>query len=211
MALDDFWMNVRTAARLPVPQSLVDSPQLDAEAIDRALRITTAWLSPSAVAGFFEQDFSFLTDAERVRLAELHRDFLAAVTKKSQTALPAGDLIEKALPIFRGIVQALEYDRYGDPTAFRLGKLIEKAIAARRPPELAELRFNTGSDHSGDPALWIWAFLSADVSDSDEKFLETAQELRDLLDPAARQVSPDRWPYISFRSMAEQSEPVEAA
>jgi hypothetical protein len=211
MALDDFWMNVRTAARLPVPQSLVDSPQLDAEAIDRALRITTAWLSPSAVAGFFEQDFSFLTDAERVRLAELHRDFLAAVTKKSQTALPAGDLIEKALPIFRGIVLALEYDRYGDPTAFRLGKLIEKAIAARRPPELAELRFNTGSDHSGDPALWIWAFLSADVSDSDEKFLETAQELRDLLDPAARQVSPDRWPYISFRSMAEQSEPVEAA
>jgi hypothetical protein len=211
MAVDDFWMNVRTAARLPVPQSLVDSPQLDAEAIDRALRITTAWLSPSAVAGFFEQDFSFLTDAERLRLAELHRDFLEAVTKKSQTALPAGDLIEKVLPIFRGIVQALEYDRYGDPTAFRLGKLIEKAIAARRPPELAELRFNTGSDHSGDPALWIWAFLSADVSDSDEKFLETAQEFRDLLDPAARQVSPDRWPYISFRSMAEQSEPVEAA
>ncbi len=210
MAFDDFWMSVRTAARLPVPKSLVDSPRLDAEAIDRALHKTTVWLSAAAVAGFKKAHFSFFTDAERLRLAELHRDLLVAVAQKSQTALPAADLIENTLPIFRGIVQALEFDRYGDPTAFRLGKLIENAIAPRRPPELAELRFNMGSDHSGDPALWIWAFLSADVSESDEKFLEAAPALGDLLDPVARQVAPDRWPYISFRSMAEQSEPAEA-
>ncbi len=211
MALDDFWMSVRKAARLPAPRSLVDSPRLDAEAIDRALRNTTIWQSPAAVAGFVEADFSFLTDAERSRLAELHRDFLAAVTQKHQTAVPQDDLIEKTLPIFRGIIQVLEFDRYGDPTAFRLGKLIENAIASSRPPELAELRFNTGTDHSGDPAIWIWAFLSADVSESDETFLEAAHSLGELLDPIARQVAPDRWPYMSFRSTADQSEPVEAA
>ncbi len=211
MALDDFWISVRVAARVPVQQSLVDSPRLDAEAIDRALRKTNLWLSPGAVAGFVEGDFSFLPDAERSRLVALYSDFLAAVKTKNQASVPAGELIDEILPTFRGIVQALEFDRYGDPTAFRLGKLIENAIASRRPPQLAELRFNTGTDHSGDPAVWIWAFLSADVSESDDKFLEAAQELRDLLDPVARQVAPDRWPYISFRSMAEQSEPVEAS
>ena len=36
MALDDFWMSVRAAAKLPVPQALVDSPRLDADAVDRA-------------------------------------------------------------------------------------------------------------------------------------------------------------------------------
>jgi len=122
MALDDFWMSVRAAARLPVAQSLVDSPRLDAEAIDLALRKTLGWLSPGAVAGFVAEDFSFLADAERLRLAKLISDFLTAVTTKSGPAPPRGDLIEKTLPIFRGIVQALEFDRYGDPTAFRLGK-----------------------------------------------------------------------------------------
>ncbi len=210
MALDDFWISVRVAARLPVQQSVVDAPRLDTAAIDRALRKTNLWLSPGAVAGFVEGDISFLADAERSRLVGLYRDFLAAVMTKNHATDPAGELADKILPAFRGIVQALEFDRFGDPTAFRLGKLIESAIASCRPPELAELRFNTGSDHSGDPAIWIWAFLFADVSESDEKFLETAQGLRDLLDPIARRVAPDRWPYISFRSMAEQSEPVEA-
>jgi hypothetical protein len=55
----------------------------------------------------------------------------------------------------------LEFDRYGDAEAYRPGKQIERALHISRPPELAELRFNSGIDHSGDPALWIWAFLSA--------------------------------------------------
>jgi hypothetical protein len=118
--------------------------------------------------------------------------------------------VERALPLFRDIVQSLGFDRYGDAEAFRLGKLIERGIAPRRPSELAELRFNTGLDHSGDPALWIWAFLSDEVSETDARFLETAQTLQGLLHSAARRVAPDRWPYISFRSMAEQLESLEA-
>ena len=45
----------------------------------------------------------------------------------------------------------MEFDRYGDAEAYRIGKQIERALEGRRPPELAELRFNTGTDNTGDP------------------------------------------------------------
>jgi len=211
MALRDFWISVRTAAKMFAPQAIVDSPRLDAEAIERTLRGATLWLSTSAVAGFDEKDFSFLPDAERTRLAKLVTEFRTVASTVRPTAPAPNDAVEKALPLFRDIVQSLEFERYGDAEAYRLGKLIEYEIASYRPAHLAELRFNTGLDHSGEPALWIWAFLSADVSEKDEEFLATAQTLRDLLDPVARRVAPDRWPYISFRSLSEQSEPVEAS
>jgi hypothetical protein len=40
--------------------------------------------------------------------------------------------------------------------------------------------------------------------------LEAAQRLRGPLEDVARQVAPDRFPFLSFRSLKEQSEPVEA-
>jgi hypothetical protein len=211
MAFDDFWINVRSAARLPIPQSIVDSAPLDPETIERALRSTTTWLTPGAVAGFDEGDFSFLTETERTHFTRLVRDFSAKISNLSPAAPTPRDVVERSLPLFREIVESLEFNRYGDPEAFRLGKMIEKKIASHRPPELADLRFNTGSDHSGDPALWIWVFLSAEVSGNDEEFLNAASNLREQLDPVARRVAPDRWPYISFRSLVEQSEPVEAS
>ena len=112
-------------------------------------------------------------------------------------------------------VQALEFDHYGDDEAFRLGKLIEQDIEHDRPPELAELRFVTGLDHTGDPGLWIWVFLSDDVSKTDKAFLKAARRLDEYLNPIASEISrrfvPDRFPYLSFRPLAEQSMPVEAS
>ena len=211
MALDTFWISVRSAARLPGTQPIADAPRLDAEAIESALRGATRWLSPAAVAGFDEKDFSFLPDDERDHLAKLVTEFRAAVSGLKATVPATGDVVEKALPLFKGVVQSLEFDRYGDPAAFWIGKLIEHEIEPDRPAALAELRFNTGSDHSGDPAVWIWAFLNDAASENDEVFLENAQKLHEFLDPVARQVAPDRWPYIYVRSLAEQSEPVEAS
>jgi hypothetical protein len=193
------------------PRVVVDSPRLDVSRIEDMLRSTDPWLTPEVVAGFDEKDFSFLPDDERGRLARLVADFRAVAETVRPTGPAPRDAVERALPLFRDIVQSLEFDRYGDAEAFRLGKLIEREIAPHRPSELAELRFNTGLDHSGDPALWIWAFLSDEASDTDEHFLEAAQTLRDLLRSTARRVAPDRWPYISFRSLAEQLEPVEAS
>ena len=72
------------------------------------------------------------------------------------------------------------------------------------------MRFRTKLDHTGDPGLWIWAYLSDEVSEKDEDFLEAAQRLRNPLEDVAREVASDRFPYLSFRSLREQSEPVEA-
>ncbi|MGO8899741.1 MAG: hypothetical protein ACLQU5_15535, partial [Isosphaeraceae bacterium] len=65
--------------------------------------------------------------------------------------------------------------------------------------------------HTGDPALWIWVFLTEDVSKDDETFLRAAQWLPTILDPIARRVAPGRWPYLSFRPITEPAEAVEAS
>jgi hypothetical protein len=209
MAFRDFWINVRTAARLPVPPSTVDSPRFDAQTVEAILRTNSHWLTPDAVGGFDQNDVAYLADARRTSLAKLVRDFLDLTRSVRPTAATPGAL-EEALVLFRDVVLVLEFDRFGDPEAFRLGHMIEAEIAQDRQQELAELRFNTGTDHTGDPGLWIWAFLSAEASEDDERFLETAEKLRGLIDAIARRVAPERFPYLSFRSIVEQTEPVEA-
>jgi len=41
--------------------------------------------------------------------------------------------------------------------------------------------------------------------------LRAAQRLRAILDPIARRVDPDRWPYLSFGPITEPAEAVEAS
>jgi hypothetical protein len=204
-------MSVRRGAGLIAPQVTVDATKLDARAIERNLQGATLWLTPRVVADFNEADFDFLPDAERARLAELVTKFRKIASEVKPTAPATDDQVAQALPLFRDIVGMLEFDRYGDAEAYRLGKQIEQAIESYRPKELAELRFNTGPDHSGDSAIWIWAFLTDAAAESDERFLEIAQQLRGMLDSVARTVAPDRWPYLSFRSLAEQAATVEAS
>lgn len=211
MALSDFWVSIRSAAHLVAPQVTVDAPSLNPNDIERALRGATFWLTPRAVAGFIEADFEFLPDADRERLAQLVSGFRDVASGVNPTAPATDDQVSRALPLFRDIVGMMEFDRYGDAEAFRLGKKIERAIEPYRPDQLAELRFNTGSDHSGNPAIWIWAFLTDAASETDERFLENARHLRQMLDHVARTIAPDRWPYLSFRSLSEQAEPVEAS
>lgn len=211
MALSDFWISVRTAAKLFAPQVIVDAPQLDAGEIERILRGTTLWLTPGAVAGFDEKDFSFLPEAEQTRLAKLVTEFRQEASNVSPTTPVPDDALERALPLFRDIALSLGFDRYEDAEAFRLGKLIEQKLQPHWPKEIAELRFNTGLDHSGDPALWIWALLTEEVSKNDEDFLKAAHRLRAILDSIARRVAPDRWPYLSFRPITEPAEAVEVS
>lgn len=206
MSLREFWISVRTGARLLTPDAIVDAPKLDAGAIERALRQATFWLTPSLVAGFSEADFTFLTDPERARLSALVAGFQQIASQVPPTVPANEDQIERALPLFREIITMLEFDRYGDAEAYRIGKLIEGAIVGHRPAELVELRFNTGTDNTADPALWVWAFLSDEQEDD---FLRRARQVRPLLDWASRTVAPDLLPYISFRSVGEQAELVE--
>ena len=211
MALQDFWMNVRSAAGPIVRQADIDSPKLDPTEIERDLRGSTQLLTPRAVAGFDEKDFEFLPDTDRKRLAELVKDFRSLVPRLYSREPVPEDVVVRALPLFRDIILLLEFNRYEDPEAYRLGKQIEREIADLWPPELAELQFKTKLDHSGEPGIWIRAWLTEEASGTDDLFLKNAKELRHWLDPIARDVAPDRFPYLSFRSIADKAELADAS
>lgn len=201
---------MRIGARLIAPQVIADAPRLDSASIDSVLRRATSWFTPRAVEGFNEADFPFLPKEERERLVKLVSEFSEVAAKVSPTDAPP-EVVESALPLFREILQLLEFHRYGDAEAYRLGKQIEQKLQPHWPKEIAELRFKTGLDHTGDPALWIWVFLTEEVSKNDDDFLKAAQRLRAILDPIARRVDADRWPYLSFRPITEPAEAVEAS
>jgi hypothetical protein len=208
MALRDFWINVRRVTPLPAPEAVIDSPKLDAARIEQALRGTDLWLTPRAVAGYHEADFDFLPEPERQRLTRLVEGFQQIAAEIDPTAPPPQEAVEQALPLFQDIIVLLEFDRFGDAEAFRLGKQIENLIRRHRPPELVELRFQTGLDHTGDPAIWIWYLLADDAAD-EERLFQTAERARKLLDGAARSVAPERWPYVRFRTVGEHAELME--
>ncbi|HEU5116198.1 MAG TPA: hypothetical protein VFT74_05920 [Isosphaeraceae bacterium] len=208
MSLHEFWVGVRTAIEA-IPALLV-SPEPDPGDVERTLRDAA-----DAVAGFDQADFGFLPQSEQDQLRHSVTEFLDRVKAASPTAQP-GDHAPRTLPVrlltsLANINDLLDFHRYADPEAFRLGKLIEREIAhGQPPPGLAELRFRTGQDHTGDPGLWIQAYLDDHTTGSDEAFLATARKLREYLGSVARRVCPDRFPYLSFRSLAEEAELMEA-
>lgn len=210
MSLRDFWTSVRVGASFLLPHMTVDSPKLDASQIEKALRSAPVWLTPASVDGFHEEDFSFLPDEERSRLANLVRRFQQLAAQVSPNAPAAEETIEQAEPIFQQIVEMLEFDRYADDEAYRIGKQIEQAIKPHRPAELAELRFvESGLDSTGDPALWIWVILTDRAAET-PGFESKATAIRKLLESSARQVAPERWPYVRIRTESEQAELAEA-
>ena len=208
MAFQDFWINVRTGSGLRTPEHVADSVPIDADMVEDSLRRQDRWLTPRAVAGFNEADFAFLSDEERERLAKRVAEFRTATAGVSPAVSTPARVRDAAFPIFRDLVLTLEFHRYGDPDAYRVGKQIENELRRHWPPELAELRFQTGMDHTGDPGLWIWAFLTEDISREDRTFLEAANRLRGILGSVARYVDPDRFPYLSFRAIKEPAEMV---
>ena len=211
MSLKDFWISVKVAAGAITPRATVDSSKLDPDSIEQILRGTTSWMTRGAVAGFAEKDFVFLPDADRERLAKLVADFLQVVSPIDPRSPVPDEAVERARPIFQKIIQILEFDRYGDPNAYRSGKAIEREFQPEIYPEIADIRFDTGVDHSGKKVIWIWVFLTEEASESDERFLGHARKIRETLDSVARRTVPGRWPYLAFRSIAEKVEPAEVS
>jgi hypothetical protein len=71
------------------------------------------------------------------------------------------------------------------------------------PDWVRELRVETGHDASGDPALWVWVEVD-DAASTDAGFTMSVKQIKTLLENAVRTISPDRWPYVRFRTVSEQ-------
>ena len=211
MAFQDFWWNVLTAASVTRPGRIADIPRITSDDISTRLRVNNFWARPKSVSGFDESELTFLPADERKRLAELVKSFRAEVGESGMPPPATGERLERARPLFHEIVERLEFDRFADPEAYRIGKAIERLIAPDRPAALAELRFNSGGDHTGDPSVWVWAFVRETGEHDEKTFLESTDVIDPLLEEAAREVEPERFAYISYRSTLDQPEAEAAA
>lgn len=209
MALEEFWRNVRSGVRFFKYIHVSDAPRLSLAQIEAGLRADLRWLTYDRVAGYDEADFDFLPPEERQRLTRLVRQVEPVTQALPLVKPPATEQVEAALIPFRDLVQMLEFDRYADPEALRLGKRIEARIAAERPPVLAELRFNTGRDWAGGPGLWIWGYLTDDPNADPMVARPEVPALDKLLLAAADRIVRDRFPFIGFRTLGEQAELLE--
>lgn len=185
------------------------------------------WLSPNVVSDFYVDDFDFLPEADRIRLKEAVDNFRSVAEKVPPAEPTAKAQRDEARPFLMEIAKILAFDRYQDPDALRLGKLIERELARYRLDTIARLEFKTDFDHTGDPGIWIRVYLTKESSKTDDEFLENAREVRQILDAIARQVigedgrrliragrggeALERWPYISFRSIGERAKAVGAS
>jgi hypothetical protein len=181
----------------------VDSPRLDASRIERLLRGTDGWLTPKAVEGFDEDDFSFLAHRERRELTESVRRFLRVAEHVPGDAPASEEQVRDALPNFKRIVEILRPDKYADIDALKIGKQVEQIVGERLPSWVKEMVFETGSDAVGDPALWIWVEVDDRAIDG-SSLIEVFQPVRRELEHALEKIGTGRWPYIRLRSSSEQ-------
>jgi hypothetical protein len=87
-----------------------------------------------------------------------------------------------------------------------VAKAVDQVIA-NLGPEVVRVRYNIGEDWSGDPALYIRVVLSDSVAVNRKTFVDTAARIRATLRKQLRSLENwDLFPYVSFRSNAENAE-----
>jgi hypothetical protein len=208
MALKTFWLNVRTAARLAVPTVGVDSPQIEPAEIAKSLARAAVWLTPKSVAGYREEDFGFLVDDRCRELSQSVNRFREVARQVPPDAPPTEEQLERAIDSFQRILGILRFDKYADADAFEAGTRIERYLAGQLPPGVSELRFETGENSHGAPALWVLVVFKEDPH-SEDALLTNANAVRELLHAAVEELGIERWPYLRLRTEAELGEPVE--
>lgn len=202
MAIRDFWYNVRAAAGLLTHVPVADVPKLDANRIEEKLQDADVWLNSQSVGGFDERDFDFLNAEERKRLVECVRQFRSIASSVPKNTSPTPEQIAEAKPAFVEILKILRPDKYSDPDTMRIGKRIEEQVRGQLPDWVHDLRFETGNDHIGDPAVFIWAEIDDSIPQR-ETYSRSVSPVRDLLEQTVRTSFEDLWPYIRFRSVSE--------
>lgn len=198
-------MSVRTGASFVLPSATVDSPKLDATRIEAMLRGAHIWLTPKSVEGYEESDFGFLSVDERARLTQGVNDFVAVARQVPPDQPATDEQVQTALPAFRCVLEVLRPDKYGDVEALTIGKRIEQHLAGNLPDWVNGLRFETGDDANGDPAIWIWVEV-ADAAAKADVFSKNTKQVREIIEKSLRKLGIQHWPYVRFRTSSEQAE-----
>lgn len=204
MSFRDFWTNIRTSAHFLFPTVTADSPRLDTDRLEAKLRSASIWLTPKSVEGFESQDFAFLSEEERIRLGQAVAQFVALAQHVPPDEPATEEQVESALPPFQTILKIMQPDRYGDPDAFVIGKKVEQCLADQIPQWVRDLRFETGEDANGEPAIWIWVEVEDEAANA-AVFSQNTRHVRDLIATCIRKLDIPVWPYVRFRTSSEQA------
>lgn len=201
-----FFRNIQQSCRLIYWAAIADRPRLTPEWIDDMLEKNHGWLTPQTAAHYEAAAFDFLSPEELQRLTDSVGQVRAVAGELGPNDTASAEQRERAKLAFKAVLQLLEFDRFDDPEAFRLGKMIERKLAAGWPPHLDHLRFRTGYDSTEDPALWVWGYV-AQVGEYDEQtFLEWASDIRRVVAPVAREFAPEGRAFLRLRSTIDQAE-----
>ncbi len=203
MSLEAFWLHFPSSWGLFPLGSVVNSPRLDSEAIEAILDDSDYWLMHGSVKGYEPEDFAFLADDERGRLATGVKQYRAILPKARSGEEISGEERAQARSGFRAILEVIRPDKYAGIDAFVVGKKIENLVSGELPGWVREMVFETGPDSSGAPGLWIWVEVE-DHATLDRSFHDEFSSISEVLRRAAAEVCPERWAYIRLRTVSEQ-------
>ena len=203
MSLKDFWTNVRTGARLYAPSRVIsDSPRIDEAQIELALSKTEHWLTKSAVEGYDPNDFSFFPEQKRAELTRVVDQFRKIVGEVNPRGPATEEQIGRARPLFRSIVEMLEFDRFADVDAFRVGNIVE-AEPMFPSSDISDTRYRTKLDSNDYPALKIMVYLSIMKG---KPFIDRAMRVRDQIQELVFRHGQPYYPYVSTRLISDLAE-----
>lgn len=197
MDKEQFLENVRAAADYLSPAFHVNGIRLNPEHLSELLRERLFWLTPAAVEEFDPDDFGELSDEARERLARDVEAFRAIAEQASAEKSPSKDQVREASAHFISILSTLQRHLEG----FNL----YHALKQRAFPEIVrDFAIKIGDDSTGDPAVWVWVILAEPVEGP--RIVEILREMQTGVDAVLRRLKIDRYPYIRFRTEAEQRE-----
>jgi hypothetical protein len=201
MALWEFLDNLGIVYRqFQLMQVDLNAKKWDSAEIKELATKSESWLTPQAVEGYDREDFEFLSKDEQQRLHASVTTFVAACTDRK----PIERRVEAALGALAQIIEIAHPDRFADSDALRVGKRIEQWAKPALPAWICELKFETGSDSSGEESIWIRAIVDGDRME-DPAFVVESESARRILFSAAQRYADKRWPYISFRSRVDET------
>lgn len=201
-----FWKDVDRATRFAWSDAVADRPLLTPQDIEKQLVTRNQWLWSHVFDYFREEEFHFLPAEELMLLSNAVRQVRAVASEMNLDGVATPDQLNRARVDFGKIVSLMGFDRYDDPDAYFLGKTIESQLATAWPPDLDHLRFRTGQDSTGDPALWVWAFVAETGEYEEARFLGRTDLIEDIVEPIAREVAPEGRLYLRFRSTLDLPE-----
>jgi hypothetical protein len=184
MGGDEFWSNLRTAARVLAQNGSTD------------------WLTPGFLDDFDPQDFAFLEPSDRDQLMR-NAETLRRIVSQLPGDRPASEQqLQEAETAVREMIRLLRVQEFLNLEAFKIQYRLERALVGKLPHWIENFVCETGTDVGDDPALWVILNVSQEAVDND-LVVKQGQQVRAVVEAAVRRLRIDRWPYVRFQSLDE--------